>query len=100
MEHFKSISAGAYDKQFKLWDAALKKSGSKTLEDLYKKAHAQIRKSPAHTKAVNKNKDKKAKVTKKLGYILVEDANKKKWLRHKRLTREERLKRVQNKIAA
>ena len=36
--------------QFRLWSECLKKSGAKSVEDLYTKIHSEIRKSPIFTK--------------------------------------------------
>jgi large subunit ribosomal protein L5e len=56
MDKLKKESADRYSKQFSKWDAALKKAKAAKLEDLYKKAHAAIRKDPVYKKVVNKNK--------------------------------------------
>ena len=45
--------------QFKRWLECLKSSGAKSIEDLYTKIHAQIRKSPEHVKKAAKKDPKR-----------------------------------------
>jgi large subunit ribosomal protein L5e len=95
MKDLKS-DAEAFKRQFSKWEAALKKTGTDTLEKLYTKVHDAIRKDPARP----------AKKEKKAVPIKFEDKRKtviltpggKKYKRERRLTREERQKRVQQKI--
>jgi len=90
----KDTDRSGNDQQFKLWRECLKKNGVKTVEDLYKKIHADIRKSPA------------AVPTKKTGVKYTRDAKNKnmvtggnrKFKRDYRITREQRRVNVQNKI--
>jgi len=45
--------------QFKRWLETLQKSGAKSIEDLYKKVHAEIRKNPDHVKRGEKQSPKR-----------------------------------------
>jgi hypothetical protein len=45
--------------QFRLWNECLKKSGAKSVEALYTKVHAEIRKSPLFTKKAAKASPKR-----------------------------------------
>ena len=45
--------------QFRLWSECLKKSGAKSVEDLYTKMHSEIRKSPTFTKKTAKASPKR-----------------------------------------
>ena len=58
-----------------------------TIEALYKKVHAEIRKSPAHIKK-DKRKDIIRKVISKKDdkAVVFEDSKKRKWIRHKKLS--------------
>lgn len=47
MDVLKKEGTEAYNKQFSAWDANLKKAGVKSIEELYKKIHTQIRANPA-----------------------------------------------------
>ena len=72
----------AFQKQFKLWDACLKKAGVDSCEKLYTKVHDAIRKNPDFVKKAQKDKPKR-------------DHQKK---RPKRLTNEQRKKNVAKRI--
>jgi len=82
------------DQQFSQWTACLKKAGVKTIEDLYKKVHTEIRKNPAPV------------ITKKTGVKYTRDPKNKsmvtggsrKFRRDYKITREQRRVNVQNKI--
>lgn len=73
----------AYKRQFAKWDEALKKSGSKSVEALYTTVHAGIRKNPEHVKITPKDVKKQDRKFK---------------LADKKLTKQEREKRVKIKI--
>jgi large subunit ribosomal protein L5e len=88
--------AEAYKKQFSKWDAVLKKTGTDSLEKLYTKAHEEIKKNPARVKKEKKKVPTKFTDKKK---TVIEVAGGKKYKRDRRLTREERKKRVEQKIA-
>jgi large subunit ribosomal protein L5e len=68
--------------QFSKWLECLKKTGSKSVEELYKKIHAEIRKSPEHKKREAKKNPKRDHVK----------------FQNKRLTNKQRKDRVQKKI--
>lgn len=86
-----------FKKQFNKWEATLTKAKAATFEALYKKVHAEIRKSPARPKA-----DKKAPVRKQItkanGVLVQQNSKNSKWLRHFKLTKEQRTARVAAKI--
>jgi large subunit ribosomal protein L5e len=86
-----------FKKQFKNWEATLTKNKVANIEALYKKLHAEIRKSPARPAAAKKTPVRK-QITKKDGRLVQENSKKQKWLRHFKLTREERKARVAAKI--
>jgi large subunit ribosomal protein L5e len=50
MKELKEESQEDYQKQFSKWDAAIKKAGAKSVEDLFKKIHAEIKKNPDRVK--------------------------------------------------
>jgi len=97
MKHLQKDNKEGYDRQFSKWDANLKKAGVTSLEKLYTKVHEEIRKNPAapakkeRTKVEPKYTDKKK--------TIIQTAGGKSYKRDKRLTLEERKKRVQQKIA-
>jgi len=82
------------NQQFSQWQACLKKAGVKTIEELYKKVHAEIRKNPSFTP------------TKKTGIKPKRDAKNKNvvtmgtrtFKRDYKITREQRRQNVQKKI--
>jgi len=82
MAELKEEGAEDYKKQFAKWDECLQKSGSKSVEALFTKVHAAIRKDPTHTKKAKKD-------------VKAED---RKWPRQIRLTLKQRKKNVAIKI--
>lgn len=93
----------AYDKkkdkqdyQFSQWKECLKKAGVKTVEDLYKKVHAEIRKNPKKDKK-EKEKPKYTRDAEDKNIIVGPDG--KKFRRDFRLTNAQRKQRVNEKIA-
>ena len=83
------------DYQFSQWKECLKKAGVKTVEELYKKVHAEIRKNP--------EREEKKKVEYKYtrdakDKNLITGPNGKQFRRDTKLNREERQKRVDEKI--
>jgi len=82
MAELKEEGAEDYKKQFAKWDECLQKSGCASVEALYTKVHAAIRKDPAHTKKAKKE-------------VKAED---RKWPRQIRLTLKQRKKNVAIKI--
>jgi len=84
-----------YKLQFSQWDKCLTENKAGNLEDLYKKIHAEIRKNPDRVKKAKKTgikheQDKKDKNIRIVG--------KKTYRRDMRLKRDERKKRVQDKL--
>jgi large subunit ribosomal protein L5e len=86
----------AYKLQFSRWDACLSQNKVKTPEELYKKVHAAIRSNPARVKSTKKHT---VKHTQDKANKNVRTVNGKTYRRDIRLTREERRKRVNDKIA-
>lgn len=86
-----------FKRQFNKWDAALKKAGVTSLEKLYTKVHEEIKKNPV---AVAKKEVKKVptKYEDKTKTVVITNGGKK-YRRDRRITREERQKRVQKKIS-
>jgi large subunit ribosomal protein L5e len=97
MNALKKENAAKFKTQFSQWEKCLTAMKAKTCEDVYKKVHAEIQKAPER-KPVKKT----AKPTRKVvtpGKARVYTNSKKKWLRHYRLSNEERKARVQEKFA-
>jgi len=95
MKDLKS-DAESFKRQFSKWDAALKKAGHDSLEKLYTKVHDEIKKNPARVKKEKKKNPIKYSDKKK---TIIEVSGGKKYRRDRRLTNEERKKRVEQKIA-
>jgi len=87
----------AYKRQFSKWAENLKKSGVKNLEALYTKVHEEIRKNPAAPKKAEKKKVEVQYADKKK--TIIKTAGGKQYKIDRRLTHEERQKRVAQKIA-
>ena len=66
MKDLKEESNDDYQKQFSQWDKVLKKAGVNSVEKLYEKAHAEIRKNPDHKKKEVKNPKRVCKKISKL----------------------------------
>jgi len=96
MDKLKKESKDRYTKQFRLWDKCVTDSKVKTLEELYKKVHAEIRKNPAKVKRVKKEKTRHTQDPKEKNLWTISG---KKYRRDKKITRQERKDRVQAKIA-
>ena len=82
------------DQQFNNWKACLKTCGVKTIEDLYKKIHTEIRKNPA---AIKRNV-KDVKYTRDAKNKNMVTCGNKKFRRDYKITREQRRVNVDNKI--
>jgi large subunit ribosomal protein L5e len=95
MEFLKKDQA-AYKLQFAKWDACLTQNKVKGLEELYKKVHAAIRSNPAKVKSTKKHTVKHTQDPKNKN---VRTVNGKTYRKDVKLTRDERKKRVQEKIA-
>jgi len=98
MDFLKKEKKEKFPLQFSKWEACLVKAKVKNLEELYKKVHDGIRKSPLRPKV-----EKKAPVRKVISKagdksVISEDSKKRKWLRHTKLTNAERKERIQLKI--
>jgi len=96
MKHLKDNKEG-YEKQFSKWDANLKKASVTSLEKLYTKVHEEIRKNPAAPEKKEK-KQVEHKYTDKRKTI-IQSASGKQYKRDRRFTKDERKKRVEQKIA-
>jgi len=95
MNKLKKAGDDVYKKQFNLWDQNLKAAGVDSTEKLYTKVHAEIRANPARVKKTREAKPQKFLDKKK---TQIETA-KGKYSRLRKLTREERRKNVEKKIA-
>ena len=84
----------AFKKQFSRWEKAL---GGKSFESIYKAAHAAIRKSPARAKDAKKNKPVRKEVQAR-PTLIMQNSKGKKWLRQKKITKEQRRERVNAKV--
>lgn len=69
-----------------------------TLEALYKKVHTEIRKNPKAVKAERKQAAVRKVISKDRTAIVYEDSKKRKYIRHKKMNKDERKKRVAAKI--
>jgi large subunit ribosomal protein L5e len=97
MKHLRDSDKDAYTRQFSKWDANMKKSNVTSLEKLYTKVHEEIRKNPAATAKKDRKKPELKYLDK--GKNIVQTAGGKKYKRDQRLTKAERQKRVEQKIA-
>jgi len=97
MKQLKDSDKDAYNRQFSKWDANLKKANVTSLEKLYTKVHEEIRKNPAAPAKKEKKKVELKFLDKKKS--IIQTPSGKKYKRDQRLTREERQKRVEQKIA-
>jgi large subunit ribosomal protein L5e len=97
MKQLRDSDKDAYQKQFSKWDASLKKANVTSLEKLYSKVHDEIKKNPA----AGARKEKKKTEVKYLDKqrTLIQIAGGKKYRRDRRLTLDQRKKRVGEKIA-
>jgi large subunit ribosomal protein L5e len=108
MTQLKKEDKEKYTRQFKNWDKCMSDNKAKTLEELYKKVHAAIVKDSDRKKVGGKGK--KATGTDKLeagvsiGKVYKSKTpkarNNGQWLRHKKITREDKKKRVMAKFAS
>jgi len=97
MKQLKDSDKDAYNRQFSKWDANLKKANQPSVEKLYTKVHEEIRKNPV---AAAKKPRKKPEIK----YLdkqksIAQTAGGKKYKIDRRLTKAERQKRVDQKIA-
>ncbi len=98
MEHLKSEEgADRQKKQFSKWLKCMAENKVESLEDLYKKVHAAIRANPAFTKkAPRKDAVKKFLDPRKT----IVQTTKGKYIRDRKLTHDERKKKIQEQIEA
>jgi large subunit ribosomal protein L5e len=96
-DRLKKENKELFTKQFSGWEKNLTKAKVANFEALYKKVHAEIRKSPVRPKAAEKKPTRK-QVSKAKGSLILTNSKGKKWLRQFRLSNEERKARVQAKI--
>ena len=95
------------DYQFSQWKECLKKAGVKTIEELYKKVHAEIRKNPGRAERKDQGRAEKKKEKKeKYKYTrdekdkaLVTGPNGKQFRRDVKINRAQRKERANEKIA-
>jgi len=88
---------GAYKAQFSKWDANLKKAGVDTVEKLYSKVHAEIKKNPV--RAPKKSAGAKPHKFTDKKKTVIETPSGKKYKRDRKITLEERKRKVEKKIA-
>jgi len=98
MDLLKKDKKERYDKLFKNWDACLKKNKASNLEALYKKLHSEIRKNPKKVKAERKNKPVRKIIGKDKYAVVREDSKGRKYVRHLKMGKEQKKKRVVAKI--
>jgi large subunit ribosomal protein L5e len=98
MNAVKKENPEKYKTLFSQWDKCLKSNSAKTCEDVYKKVHKAIIANPDR-KAVKGNAKPVRKVVTAGKALVLANSKGKKWLAHKRLSKEERVARVQKKFA-
>jgi len=99
MNDMKKEDAAKYKSHFSQWDKCLTAAKCKSPEELYKKVHAAILKNPDRVKAKGNAKPTRKVVTPGKAMVLANSKGKK-WIVHRRLTKEMRNQRVQDKFAA
>lgn len=97
MDLLKKNNKDKYTKQFKGWDALLTKTKTATLEALYKKVHAEIRKNSKRPEKAKKTPQRKV-ISKENGSRILSNSKGAKWLRQFKLTNAQRKARVAAKI--
>ena len=99
MDHLKKEKKEKFAKQFSRWEKTLEANKVKNLEALYKKVHADIRKNPLRQKVDKKDKPVRKVISKANDKaVKFENSKKKTWIRHKKLSKAERVERVRIKI--
>lgn len=99
MNLLKKEDAAKFKRQFANWEKCLAANKVKTCEELYKKVHAAIIANPDRVKAKGNTKPTRKVIT--AGKALVQqDSKGRKWLRHFRMTTQQRKERVAEKFAA
>jgi large subunit ribosomal protein L5e len=97
MNQVKKEDPAKYKTLFSQWDKCLTAAKAKTCEDVYKKVHKAIIADPSRKKAEKKKSVRKVVVEGKAKVF--QDSKGRKWLRHSRLSKEERAANVQAKFA-
>lgn len=97
MELLKKNNKDKYIRQFKGWDATLTKTKTTSLETLYKKVHAEIRKNSKRPEKKKTTPTRKV-ISKENGSRIQQDSKGKKWLRQFKLTNAQRKARVAARI--
>jgi len=93
MNEMKKEDLEKFKRHFGKWSKCLDAAKVKTCEDLYKKVHLAIKKSPARVKRAGNKKPTRKVITK--GFEMVQqDSKNRKWLRHFRINLAERNKRI------
>lgn len=89
MKLLKSDQPDKFKRQFSNWEKCLAAAKVKTCEDLYKKVHASILGNPDRAKAKGNSKPTR-KVVQKKPQLVLQNSKGKTWLRHFRLSKQER----------
>lgn len=97
IDHLTKTNKDKLQKQFSKTLKQLEKAKVKNLEALYKKIHVEIRKSPLRPKIEKKAPVRKV-IKKENGQRVLQNSKGKKWLRQFKLTKEQRVARVNAKI--
>ena len=98
MNELKKEDAAKFKIQFSQWEKCLAAAKAKTCEDIYKKIHAEILKNPDRVKAKGNAKPVHKVVVQGKARVY-QDSKGRKWLRHYRLSNEERKQRVAERFA-
>jgi hypothetical protein len=99
MNLLKKEDAAKFKRQFSQWEKCLASAKAKTCEDVYKKVHAAIIANPARKAAAAKKAGTRKVVTAKPA-LVQQDSKGRKWIRHFRLTTDQRKEKVNAKFAA
>ena len=99
MNQLKKEDAAKFKRQFSQWEKCLSAAKVKSPEELYKKVHAAINKDPSRKASKGNAKPTRKVVTPGKAKVLANSKGKK-WLVHRRLSKEERIERIQAKFAA
>ena len=101
MSQLKKEDPGKFKRQFAKWEKCLADAKVKSCEDLYKKVHAAIVANPDRKKAAGNKKPTHKLVSKADAPGKVyQDSKGRKWLRHRKLSRDERKANVNAKFAS
>lgn len=93
----KKDNSSAFKTQFANWEKALTAAKVKTMSELYKKVHTDIRKKPENVKVARKNKPVR-KTIQKSPALIQQNFKGQKWLRLRRDNLEGRKTRVASRI--